>query len=158
MIEKVRSLSTYINHKYNRSANVKIQNMSLPCSLDVRPEERKRKRAGSAEQSARSTPDLEVSFPFIDGPSPMTSYNSSPNSSNSSTHSNSMGKYQKKRKLRLNGDSEKHTYLVEQLVSFKWLRNYDSIFIVQEKSAQLVKEVKSGIMRQTTPTQDLMEM
>eukprot|EP00090_Calanus_glacialis_P014557 TRINITY_DN2336_c0_g1_i1.p1 TRINITY_DN2336_c0_g1~~TRINITY_DN2336_c0_g1_i1.p1 ORF type:complete len:1048 (-),score=339.89 TRINITY_DN2336_c0_g1_i1:321-3224(-) len=135
MIEKVRSLSTYINYKYNRAANVLIENIPLPVDVT------KRKRAGSFDQSERSTPDLEVSFPLIDG-SPMTSYTSSPNTSNSSVQHCSGGKYGKKRKLRLHGDTPKHTQLVEQL----------------EKSAQLVKEVKSGIMRQTTPTQDLMDI
>eukprot|EP00092_Neocalanus_flemingeri_P022542 GFUD01024444.1.p1 GENE.GFUD01024444.1~~GFUD01024444.1.p1 ORF type:complete len:1183 (+),score=255.92 GFUD01024444.1:131-3679(+) len=132
MIEKVRSLPTYINYKYNKPAQVMIGPLPL---------EPKRKRAGSCDQSERSTPDLEVSFPLLNS-SPLTSYSSSPNSSNSSIQHCSGGKYGKKRKLRLNGDSVKHTQLVEQL----------------EKSAQLVKEVKSGIMRQTTPTQDLMDI
>jgi len=143
MIEKVRSLSTYINYKYNRSANVLIQNIPLPTfplEVDTSRTESKRKRTDSFDRSERSTPDLEVSFPLIDG-SPRTSYTSSPNTSNSSMQ-NSGGKYGKKRKLRLHGDSAKHTQLVEQL----------------EKSAQIVKEVKSGIMRQSTPTQDLMDM
>jgi len=141
MIEKVRSLSTYINYKYNRAANVLIENLPLPVDVDVGRTESKRKRNGSQDRSERSTPDLEVSFPLIDS-SPMTSYTSSPNTSNSSIQNCSGGKYGKKRKLRLHGDSEKHSQLVEQL----------------EKSAQLVKEVKSGIMRQSTPTQDLMDI
>jgi len=138
MIEKVRSLPNYIHNNYNRGAQVMIE--PLRATIGSEP---KRKRAGSCDQSERSTPDLEVSFPLIDG-SPRTSYNSSPNTSNTSNSSIqncSGGKYGKKRKLRLLGDSAKHTQLVEQL----------------EKSAQFVKEVKSGIMRQTTPTQDLME-
>jgi len=143
MIEKVRSLSTYINYKYNRAANVLIENIplpALPLEVDTSRTESKRKRTSSYDRSERSTPDLEVSFPLIDG-SPMTSYTSSPNTSNSSCQQ-SGGKYGKKRKLRLHGDSAKHTQLVEEL----------------EKSAQYVKEVKSGIMRQSTPTQDLMDI
>ena len=116
MIEKVRSLSTYINYKYNRAANVLIENLPLPVDVDVGRTESKRKRNGSQDRSERSTPDLEVSFPLIDS-SPMTSYTSSPNTSNSSIQNCSGGKYGKKRKLRLHGDSEKHSQLVEQLVS-----------------------------------------
>ena len=117
MIEKVRSLSTYINYKYNRAANVLIQNIplpALPVEVDSSRTESKRKRTSSYDRSERSTPDLEVSFPLIDG-SPMTSYTSSPNTSNSSLQQ-SGGKYGKKRKLRLHGDSAKHTQLVEELV------------------------------------------
>merc|ERR1719315_894465 len=127
MIEKVKSLSNYINHNYNKLAQVMIE--PLPIGIGTDP---KRKRAGSWDQSERSTPDLEVSFPLIDG---------SPRTSNSSCQQ-SGGKYGKKRKLRLHGDSAKHTQLVEEL----------------EKSAQYVKEVKSGLMRQSTPTQDLMDI
>merc|ERR1719508_408953 len=140
MIEKVKSLPNYIHYNYNRTAHVMLEPLPSP-SL---PSEPRRKRAGSCDKSERSTPDLEVSFPLIDG-SPRTSYTSSPNSTNSCNSSFqhcSGGKYGKKRKLRLNGDSAKHTQLVEQL----------------EKSAQFVKEVKSGIMRQATPTQDLMDI
>jgi len=137
MIEKVKSLSNYINHNYNKLAQVMIEPLPLGIASDP-----KRKRAGSWDKSERSTPDLEVSFPLIDGSPRTSSYTSSPNSSNNSFHNCSGGKYGKKRKLRLNGDSAKHTQLAEEL----------------EKSAQLLKEVKSGIMRQATPTQDLMDI